>query len=204
MRLSVFSRMCGLVTATAVIVLLASGLCFAVSFTADSVTKFGPNQATSKLYVSSSNWRQDMTGQGRSQTVIGRGDKNVTYFINPVAREYMERKGAIRPWSASMTAKLYSSKMTRKVMGQKTVNGIACERVVYSAKGQPGSITQYVAKDLDLPVLTEIKAPHGVMTVEFKNIKRITPPASLFQLPKGYKKVTPKMPAQAAPPSKRK
>ena len=188
MRFNV-SRLCGLVAACAVACALVSGMCLAANFSADMTTKMGGMTVTGKLYVSGSNARQNIEMQGRKQVVISRGDKHMAYMLNPAARQYVEMPGAGDTWKASKMS--LPPGMTRKLVGKETINGIPCDKYVYTSKGkQAQTMTVCVAKDLDLPIKTEIKTPKGMIVVEYKNIKRGSSPASLFEIPKGYKKVS--------------
>lgn len=189
---SFMSRSCKLIAATAVVAVLCPGLCLAADFSADTTTKIGKTVMSGKLYASGSNWRQEFSSPQGKQISIGRG--TVRYRLMPATKQYMQAPGIANPWSASSMVALYGGAMTRKSAGKQTVGGLSCDKYVYTTKQGPhATITQCVCKDLDLPVMTEVKSPNGVVTVEYKNIKKGTPPASLFQVPKGYKKVS--MPA---------
>lgn len=184
-------------------VFLLPSVCPAADFSAKMITSFGKVKATGKLYVTGSNWRQDTSVEGRQQVIIARG--KTAYVLDPKTKQYRLGQLPAKPWSASSQAALISGGAVRKSLGRKTVNGVACEGFVYTRKGASaqGAITQYVAKDLDLPVRTEFKSPQRTMTIEFTSIKKGPCPASLFQIPKGYKKMpVPKRPPQKTPTRK--
>ena len=195
---SIFARSRRVIAASAITILLSSGLCLATDFSAQMITKFGNKSVQGKLYVSGSNWRQEASVQGHQQIVIARG--KTVYTLNPALKQYQVAQSAERPWSASAMAKMFSPGTNRKSCGKTTINGIACEKIVYTSKQAPGSVTQYIAKDLDLPVKTQISMQQGSFVTEFKNIKKGTPPAALFDIPKGYKKVS--LPKSAIPSGK--
>ncbi len=210
MQSSFFSRSRVLTAATTALVVLSSGICLAAGFSADMITRFGTRSVPGKLYVSGGSWRQEASVQGRQQIVIARG--KTMYQIDPISRQYKQTEVAEKPWSASAMVRVFGGGMSKKSCGKKSVNGIMCEKLVYTPKQKtPGSVTQYVSKELDLPVRTEINMQPGLLVTEFKNIKKTTPPASLFQVPKGYKKVAmpkpqavPKSGAKPAPAKKHK
>lgn len=201
MRSSFFSRSRTLTAAIAALVALSSEICLAANFSADMVTKFGTRSVPGKLYVSGSNWRQESSAQGRQRILIARG--KTMYQLDPVLRQYQQGPVTEKPWSASAMVRVLGGGMNKKSCGTKVVNGITCEKVVYTPKQKaPGIVTQYISKELDLPVRTEINMQPGMLVTEFKNVKRITPPASLFQVPKGYKKIA--SPNAQAPAAKAK
>jgi hypothetical protein len=206
MRLNVY-RSRRLAAACAVICALLSGVCHAANFSADMSMKQGKATMTAKLYVSGSNWRVERGSQGSQRLAIGRGDKHMVYVVNPAAKQYFEMPGIPDQWRASYWTTSFSKGMNRKSLGKQTVNGVSCDKYVYTpkpskSKQAPVTVTQWVAKDLDLPVKTDVKTPDGVQTTEFTNIKRQTPPASLFEIPKGCKKVaTPTAPPPGTKPT---
>jgi len=191
------SRLCRLAAASAIVCALMSGACLAVSFSADLIIKQGTKQANGKLYVSGTNWRQEIEISGRNRVVIGRGDKHAAYMVDLASKQYVEMPGAGEEWRASKAVTALPLGTTRKSLGKQTIDGMSCEKVAYVSKGkQTVTVTQYICKDLDLSIRTDFKSPQGTYTTLIKNIKRTTPPASLFQIPKGCKKFTP----PAAPP----
>lgn len=199
MRSPILLRFRGTAAISAAAVLLLSGLCLAADFTADMVTEFGKTTIPGKLYVSGANWRQEASINGKQQIIIARG-KSV-YIMDPASKQYATKESSDNPWSASSMTRVLSGGMNKKSGGKQRVNGIVCDKYVYTSRdGKPGTITQYAAKELDLSVRVEMKSEKGTLSIDFKNIKKGPSPASLFQLPKGYKKVS----ASPAQPKKGK
>lgn len=201
MHSGMISRLCRLAIIGAALALLSTGLCLAADFSADTVSTFGKMSASGKLYVRGDNWRQEMTSQGRKMIFIGRG--KTVYILNPAAKEYSQMDAPVSPWRASsmqgMAGKA-GKDVKKQVLGKAKVNGCTCEKIRLTPQGSnEGTMTIYVAKDLDLAVKTEIKSAQGTIVTEFKNIKRTSPPASLFTVPKDYKKAKPAPPPTGKP-----
>ena len=76
------------------------------------------------------------------------------------------------------------------------IPGFTCEKAQYTSPQRPGAkITRWYSKDLDWAVKTEmIMGPGMSRSEELKNVKVGRQPASLFELPRGYKKVAMQMP----------
>lgn len=194
----VIQHICRPVAAYAIAILLFSGLCLAADFSATQTTTFGSSSVSAKLFVHGKQWRQETSSMGQQEIKIGRDDKPVSYTLHPDKKEYTEEKTVPRPWSASMTTKTFGTGMTRQSLGKGKLRGVTYEKYFYSSpEDWRGTITQYVDKALDLAVKSEIKSPQGTITIEYKNIKKVSQPALLFEIPKGYKKITP--PAAEAP-----
>ncbi len=195
------SRLHRLAILGSALTLLSTGLCLAADFSADTVSKFGTMTASGKLYVRGDSWRQEMNSQGRKMIFIGRG--KTVHILNPAAKEYTQMDAPASPWRASAMqgmAGLSGKDIKKQTLGKARVNGCLCDKIVYKQGGKDqGTMTLYVARDLDLAVKTEIKSAQGTMVTEFKNIKKTSPPASLFTVPKDYKKAKPAPPTSGKP-----
>ena len=116
--------------------------------------------------------------------IITRPDKKVVYQVIPGFNAYAEM--AIPDADGE---KADSVKVSRKVEGAEKVDKFNCERVCNSVTSPDGTTTvvmTWEAKELGgLPVKIETVTPEGKMTMLFKDIKRDTPAASLFEPPAG-------------------
>jgi outer membrane lipoprotein-sorting protein len=79
---------------------------------------------------------------------------------------------------------------TKKSLGTAKVSGFVCDKFQLTYKNkQMGTSTVWFAKRLDWPIKTETKTVHGTVVTECKSVKMGGQSASLFEIPKGYKKV---------------
>lgn len=170
---------------------------FAASFTADFAARMGTNSVTGKVNVKDKKVRQDLTVGGAKQTIIVRGDKGVTWLLNSAKNEYMEVPGA----STGMPDENELKKLAaRKDLGTERVNGYSCKKSLYTPHQEPGTtITFWVSERLKWPVKALIKHKQNTTSMEYKNIKETKLSDSLFDLPKGYKKVAAPKPGSGAP-----
>lgn len=83
----------------------------------------------------------------------------------------------------------------KKKIGTEKVDGHPCNKydALYYRKSKPGEKHKAViweATDLkDFPIKMEVVTPQGKTTITYKNIKLGAANASMFEVPKGYKKV---------------
>lgn len=197
----VLQHICRPIAAYAIAILLFTGLCLAADFTAIQTTTFGSNKATTKLYVRGNQWRLEASGVGQQEITIGNDEKKISYLLHPDKKEYSETKYIPKQWSASATTKTFGTGMTRKYLGKEKVKGVTYDKYYYSSPEEwRGTITQLVDKALDLAIQSRIPSPQGTILIEYKNIQRKTPPASLFEIPKGYKKVAAPTPQSSPTP----
>lgn len=177
--------------------LVLSHAVLAAEFSADVVMSGGmmgkgASNAT-PIYVKGKNIRAEMAMGRMKQIQIVNGDKKLVWTLDPVKKTYWEQP--LRPdmspgLPGQAEAELRKLGKTTHV-GTETINGYPCEKTVTQGKGL--KITAWISKKLGHPIKTEtiMSAEGTTMTVrqEYKNIKERTLPASLFEVPKGYKKV---------------
>lgn len=172
-------------------VMLLGCACAAADFSADMVMGGGGTPVKGKIYVSSKMFRQDMSAANYKQITILRSDKRVAYIIYPTRKEYSEIRDS-RIAGQNPRSDAFLTRMgVKKVLGKEKVNGFTCEKAVYTFKNRPGDkITRWFSKDLDWVMKTEMKmGAASPRSEEIKNVKIGKQPASLFEVPKGYKKV---------------
>lgn len=204
MKATVLCRASRLVALMVVIVFAACACAAAAQFAANTVIKQGKMQMTGKVYVSGNKIRQETSMGGQTNVVICRGDKGLTWMLSPSQKTYIEAKGAKSDLSGAAMDKELLKVAAKKKVGSATINGYPCEKYLYTFKDkQRGTMTQCFSKKLQVPIKTEIATSQGSVVVEMKNIKEGKQPASLFELPKGYKKVTPGPPPAKTPSPKK-
>lgn len=193
----------------ALCLVFACGICLAAEFSADVVQKMGKLSMNGKVYVSGQKMRQETTGGPMSQISIMRGDKNVAYVLMPSSKQYMEmkgQKGQFDPGSPKLPEQL-AKMATRKSLGKETVNGYVCDKSAYIFKDKTkGTMTQWISPKLHYPIKTDWKTSKGRIYMECKNIKEGRVAGKLFDVPKGYKKMTmpTRMPGMPGGPPKHK
>ncbi len=164
-------------------------------FSADSVAKFGGQRMSGKIYFAGDKWRFEGTREGQKFITIVRTDKNVMWMLMPSQKMYMQFK--VDPDQLLGKTDKMPGEIERKKVASETVNGIPCDKykVAYklTEKAKPMSAYLWLSRD---KIAVKSAAIDGSWSSEYKNIKRGKQPASLFELPAGYKKFEiPKMPA---------
>ena len=189
MKMRSVSRPLGLALA-AVAVLAFATIAAAAEFSADLAGSIDRQAVAGKLYMKGTSVRQEMSRGTQSVIVIARPDKKTAWMLNPGNKTYMELKGSAVPDLTTLAdAKVPKEVGTRKRLGKEKVNGYLCDKyaLVFKDKNQ-GTQYQWISSKLKVPLKMEHRTGNHVMTMEFKNIKEGKLAASLFEVPKGYKK----------------
>ena len=166
---------------------LTAAAAMAVDYSAVQVVRVGSKTQTHKLYASGDKHRIE----ANSNILIARPDKGLMWFINPQNKTYTEKSTPkVKPGSLEKMAKTDPGV---KRVGTEKVSGYVCDKYIMK-KAIPGSksamnATVWFSKKLKVDVKSEIRAPQFAQTSELKNIKEGKQSASLFELPKGYKKM---------------
>lgn len=150
-------------------------------FSADVVTASDQGEIAMKLYSSGQKSRMEMP----ESLMIVRQDLGVMWMVMPSQSLYMEQ-----PIDLSMavrTSGAMPGEIERVSQGSERVNGKTAEKfkITYEAAGRRDSVYQWIAEGL-IPVRTQ--ALDGSWTVDFKNVSTGQQPASLFEVPPGFKK----------------
>jgi len=170
-----------------------------LSFCADFVDVKGTAKSFGKSYVKGNKSRMEITEGPKQSITIYRGDKQVMWMLDPAQKQYMEMKAAdpasmMGPEAEKALAELGE----RKLVGQETVNGYACDKYefIYHDKNM-GKQTHWISKKLGVMVKMEHHNPSYPMSMELKNISEKRIADSLFEIPSGYTKIEiPGMPGQ--------
>jgi len=178
------------------------GGCFAQNYSADMVT-VGAMSPPSKIFVKGNKIRTEMTirsypggkpGPNMKITTIVRGDKKVTWMLNSQSKTYMETPASNMPANQTPEAiiKTFGSRATAKKLGNETINGYQCQKTQCTLKGTKGqTITFWYSPKLKSIVKAMNAGARRSAGMELKNIKEGSVSDSVFEIPKGYKKVSP-------------
>ena len=170
------------------------------SFSADQVliSPDGTVFSTSKIYITPEVSRVDgMPGMGVSRqmpknnlSIITFMKKNQTFIINHDKKLYCQ--SSLDEDGLSVDTKDYKDAQAVKIIGKEKVSGYKCSvkeiettATVYGMTST-SRITVWESDRFDMPLRT--KDEEGNIT-EIRNIDKGEPPAKVFDLPKGYKKV---------------
>jgi hypothetical protein len=170
------------------VVLFLSGAVFAEDFSANmiSTTKEGTYQG--KVFVTKDKMRIEMMGS----ITISRADRRVVWMLMPEDKTYMEM--SLKPQDIVMTGDKTPDEISRRLVGRETIDQKMTDKyeIEYAVKGNNSSVFVWLIKNLNLPVKSS--ATDGSWSVEYKNIVVAKQPASLFEIPAGYKKFSAELP----------
>ncbi|MFA0887945.1 MAG: DUF4412 domain-containing protein [Synergistales bacterium] len=167
--------------------LLTGGSALAAEFSADMAMKAPDGSGmTGKVFVKGPKIRQEMTPDGEKMITILRLDKKLSWVLMPDEKVYMEMKMRESAEDPSLVEKTDPAKVRR--LGKETVNGFVCEKIQVTEKSTV--ITQWLSEELGWPIKGEVKAPEGLSTHEYKNIKKGGVSDALFEIPSGYQKMS--------------
>jgi hypothetical protein len=184
---------CGLV---AIVLCLVTGV-FAMEFSADTVSSAHGRTTTSKVFAKDQKFR--MEPKDALTYSIVRGDKQVVWMVMSEQKSYMEMK--TDPGRQLKVEEKVRGEVSRKVIGAETIDGHPTQKyeVTYTEGGKTDKMYQWMATDIKFPI--KMAAVDGSWTMEYKNVKMGTQPASLFEVPSDYKKMeTPSMPGMPGMP----
>jgi hypothetical protein len=175
---------------------LTSGA-FAIEFSADMVSSAHGQTTTSKVFAKDQKFRMEPKNQPMYSIV--RGDKRVVWMVMPDQKSYMEMQ-AKRSQQLKVEEKV-QGEVSRKLIGSEKIDGHPAQKyeVTYAEGGKTEKMYQWMATDIKFPV--KMAAVDGNWTIEYRNIKMGTQPASLFEVPLGYNKMAlPSMPGASKTP----
>lgn len=113
---------------------------------------------------------------------IWRGKTKKSYTLYPDLKKYMELPVVDNDGK--------EPKMTKKKIGEEVVDGRNCDKYQVEITDDDGKTFQgliWEPKDIKgFIVKSEFEDGNGRQTMELKNLKLVTPPASLFEIPKDY------------------
>lgn len=203
MRRFVYNSLAGLMAL--VCVLAFSGMTFAAEFMADLIQKRQGIEMKGKIYVKGEKMRMDMTMEGEKTSTITRIDKKIVWIIKHEDKMYMEMPSMVGTLQAGKVDEDLKKIADKKKVGTEKVNGYKCDKylIIYKDKSM-GKMTQWISKKLNYPIKMVYHSSYGDMYTEYKNIKEGKVKDSVFEIPKGYEKMSmpgiggqmPRMPRQ--------
>jgi len=203
MRRCVYNSLAGLMAL--VCVLAFSGMTFAAEFTADLIQKQQGMEMKGKIYVKGEKMRMDMTKDGEKTSTITRIDKKIIWIIKHNDKMYMEMPSMVGTLQVSKIDEDLKKIADKKKVGTEKVNGYKCDKYLITYKDKSmGKMTQWISKKLNYPIKMVYHSSYGDMYTEYKNIKEGKVKDSVFEIPKGYEKISmpgmggqmPRMPRQ--------
>jgi len=151
----------------------------------------GPLEVKGKVYVAGEKRRRETTLMGRTNVVINRRDKKVSWILIP------EQNGYTEQGTDGMNDDPYASwekaGVTLTKLGQETVNGVAATKYRAEAQAKDGYMDTgllWMTKE-NIPVRLEahIKGQDSQLVVNYTNIKTGKQDAALFEVPPSYHKM---------------
>jgi hypothetical protein len=161
---------------------LSVNLGIAGEFSADLVLKDRDAQKiTGRIFVQDDKIRQEILEEGEKQVMIFRPDIGVIWLITPEEEMYIEMpyqtdNKRFEKWSAER-------ENNAKFIGAETISGFSCKKYETEEEGEKTYF--WVSDKVPLPLKVQYK--DGSM--EYKNIKQVSLPASLFEVPAEYTKM---------------
>ena len=170
------------------IFLLSASLAQAAEFSAKVITKAGGMEIPGKMYIKGEKARNEVQMAGHSTVQIMRPDKKVVWVIMPQQKAYMEMSFT-KDHEQKMLKISEQAKANMKKIGTETVNGYECDKYETTMGPEGKSQKQYiwVAPKLGVPI--KMVSEDGSFSLEYKDIKPEKLEDSLFELPKGYRKM---------------
>lgn len=167
-------------------VFLLSGAALAFEFSADTITTHnGKGRTTGKIYYKADRFRMDMESP-QKVSMITRMDKKVIWNIMHSEKMYMEMPFDLK--NKPMVEEKFEGEIERKHVGNEIIDGHPTKKylITYKSGTNKEQVYQWWATDINFPVKTS--AVDGSWVQEFKDIKIVSQPDSLFEVPAGYKK----------------
>ncbi|MGD9277030.1 MAG: DUF4412 domain-containing protein [Desulfobacterales bacterium] len=173
----------------------------AADFSADMIHQSPMGNIKGKMFFKRGNFRQEMMMGGQKQITIFRKEKGVVWVLMPAQMMYMEMQSGGRQDMAPVDPDEIDKLGDKKYLGKEKVNGYMCSKYRYTLHGKSsGTAIYWISKKLNFPIKMKVDETSGGITMEFRNIQEKTVPASLFNIPDGYQKMSmpmmPGMPGQ--------
>lgn len=163
-----------------------TGMALAAEFSADSKQSVSGNMTmTGKTYVKGELERKDTNGP-TAQVTIARPDKGVIWILKTADKSYSEMK--IRGPKGNMLNKLKQIPNFKKV-GTAKIAGYMCDKYTFNDTKNNITGTAYISPKLQHELKVDANMMGMKTILELNNIKEGRQAASLFSIPKGYKKV---------------
>ena len=168
----------------------------AAEFSADMINTSPMGKIEGKMFFKKGNFRQEMMMGGQKQITIFRKDKNVVWVLMPAQMMYMEMQAGSQQNMAPVDPDEIDKLAEKKYLGKENVNGYVCSKYRYSFHDKSsGSAIYWISDKFNFPIKMQAQGTSGTMSMEYRNIQEKTVPASLFNIPGGFQKMSmPMMP----------
>ena len=168
----------------------------ASEFSASVITKMGGQEIPGKIFVKGQKVRNESQAGGQTNVMIVRPDKKVAWVILPQEKTYMEMPITEDP-QQKMMAMTAKDKANMKLIGTEMVNGFECDKfeATMSHEGQSTKHYAWIAKKLAMPI--KMTSADGSFSMEYQDIKPGKVENSLFEPPRGYRKMKMPFPVQS-------
>ena len=172
-----------IITASAAILILAFALqALAMDFSAEFVEKDGDSVRKGKIYMTGQKSRFEMEGM------------EVMWIIFPKKRVYVEEEfwGVIPGDIGETGAPKDTGDLSRKDLGYEMVDSYRLKKFLVTVKYNKGETQDqyYEWYRTGFPIPVKMESMNGAVSYEYKKIKMAPQDPSLFNEPKGYKKIT--------------
>ena len=172
---------------------MGAGSASAYEFSAEFVEKDGSEVTKGKVYMANGLSRYEVNGSGVVE--VTRGDKKVMWTIFPRRKVYAEEEffGIPSVGTAAQTAAPKSTgDLSREDLGYEMVDSYRLRKYLVTVKYNKGETQdryyEWYRSGFPVPVKTENLS--GTVSYEYKKLKLGPQDPSLFQEPRGYRKVS--------------
>ena len=168
----------------------------AAEFSADMINTSPMGNIEGKMFFKGGNFRQEMMMGGQKQITIFRKDKEVVWVLMPAQMMYMEMQAGSQQNMAPVDPDQIDKLGGKKYLGKEKVNGYMCSKYRYTFHDKSsGTAIYWISDKLQFPIKMQTQGTSGSMSMEYRNIQEKTVPASLFNIPGGFQKMSmPMMP----------
>ena len=168
----------------------------AADFSADMINKSPMGNIEGKMFFKEGNFRQEMMMGGQKQITIFRKDKEVVWVLMPAQMMYMEMQAGSQQNMAPVDPDEIDKLGEKEYLGKEKVNGYMCSKYRYTFHDKSSGTAIYcISNKFNFPIKMQTQGTSGSMSMEYRNIQEKTVPASLFNIPGGFQKMSmPMMP----------
>jgi outer membrane lipoprotein-sorting protein len=168
----------------------------AAEFSADMINTSPMGNIEGKMFFKGGNFRQEMMMGGQKQITIFRKDKEVVWVLMPAQMMYMEMQAGSQQNMARVDPDEIDKLGEKEYLGKEKVNGYMCSKYRYTFHDKSsGTAIYWISDKLQFPIKMQTQGTSGNMSMEYRNIQEKTVPASLFNIPGGFQKMSmPMMP----------
>ena len=163
----------------------------AAEFSADMINTSPMGNIEGKMFFKGGNFRQEMMMGGQKQITIFRKDKEVVWVLMPAQMMYMEMQAGSQQNMAPVDPDQIDKLGGKKYLGKEKVNGYMCSKYRYTFHDKSsGTAIYWISDKLQFPIKMQTQGTSGSMSMEYRNIQEKTVPASLFNIPGGFHKMS--------------